>query len=224
MSKLTEKLFVQPPPKEVDPEKFILGGSYDNLITFRPYGDENVVRIDPGPVPYLTIIIYNVVFIAFFYGAYWLIKNHGIDQRPIIVYGVPVTVGLVTCVGFTALTWHRFSKEYQRGPWLIYHKKTERIELPREKLSFDLDEVIHLQFITTKRLNRDHPDSDRFSELNLITMRDGNRKRWPILKSMFWDKIFDKVLKPILEETKIPVVRIENNWMGWETTEKPYRI
>jgi hypothetical protein len=62
----------------------------------------------------------------------------------------------------------------------------------------------------------------RLSELNLISSCDGVRKRWPLLRSTVGLKDFDHVLKPLVENTDLPVVRVQDQWLGWRVTETPY--
>jgi hypothetical protein len=106
---------------------------------------------------------------------------------------------------------------------MIYEKSTGRVTLPREGVSFERHEIVHVQYVTTKRLDWGGViNNDRLSELNLITCRDGERKRWPLLRSIFNIKAFDRLLKPLLEHTDLPVMRVEDQWLGWKITEKPY--
>jgi hypothetical protein len=175
-------------------------------------------------MPTASIVIYNVVFAAFFLGFHWVLKHyaHG-EAGPWIVYGAPLGVGLLTCIAFTAVVYHSFDQARRLGPWLIYEKSTGRVKLPREGLGFERDEIVHLQYVTTKRLDLGGVvDNERLSELNLITCRGGERKRWPLLRSLFNVKAFDRLLKPLLDNTDLPVVRVEDQWLGWEITEKPY--
>ena len=52
------------------------------------------------------------------------------------------------------------------------------------------------------------------SELNLITYRDGVRKRGPLLRSRCNVGAFDRLLKSLLRNTDLPVVRVQDEWMG----------
>ena len=65
-------------------------------------------------------------------------------------------------------------------------------------------------------------NNERLSELNLITCRQGVRNRWPLLRSIFNVKAFDRMLKPLIEHTDLPVVRVEDEWLGWNVSERPY--
>ena len=146
------------------------------------------------------------------------------DHGPLITYGVPAGIGLLTCALFTGTTYYRFSRDLRSGPWLAYDTKARRIELPREGEIFDRDEVVQLQYITTKRLDWGGViNNERLSELNLITCRDGIRKRWPLLRSIADVRAFDGLLGPLLAQTDLPVVRVEDEWLGWKVTERPYR-
>ncbi len=214
------------PPADADPEKFVLGrGHYSNFETACPYHDDRVFRIDPTPVPVWSTIIYNLIFIGAFYGLHLLLKHlMGGEADARMVYGAPIGVGLTTCGLFTLVVYRSFANARRLGPWLIYDKATRRVELPREGgLTFDRHEIVHLQYITTKRLDWGGVlNNERLSELNLITNRDGVRRRWPLLRSIFTVKAFDRVLKPLAENTDLPVVRVQDEWLGWRVTETPY--
>lgn len=214
------------PPADADPERSIIGrGRYDNLQTAHPFSDERVFRIAPRPMPMWSIMVYNSVFAAFFCGVHWAVKHFSDGQAEAWkVYGVPIGVGLMTCGLFTAIVYHSFRKAIRLGPWLVYDKLTGRVDLPREGVSFDRQEIVHVQYITTKRLDWGGVlNDDRPSELNLVTCRDGERRRWPLLRSILNVRAFDWILKPLIRETGLPVVRVKDEWLGWETTETPYK-
>jgi hypothetical protein len=140
------------PPKDADPEKFIIGrGGYSNLRTAMPYFDEREFRVDPVPMPVLSIVILNSIFILFFFGMFWLTWHYG-RQEPGAIAAI-VGIGSFTCVGFTVLVWYRVRRDQQLGPWLIYDKATGRVTLPREEAAFERQEIVHVQYITTKRLD-----------------------------------------------------------------------
>ena len=213
------------PPTNADPRRFIIGrGIYDNFQVARPYCDEHVFRIDPTPVPFGTIVIYNLMFIVFFIGFALIAKNFA-DADPILAYVAPICVGGVTCLAFTVIAYYRFSSEVHRGPWLIYDKSSKHVELPREGRVFHRNEIVHLQYITTKNLKRGRViNNDRTSELNLITSDGTDRHRWPLLRSIFTSKAFDSILRPLMQETDLPVVRVVDQWLGWKVTEEPYHF
>ena len=212
------------PPPDADPEKFIIDrGSYSNLQLARPYFDDRVFRIDPTPMPVRSIVIYNLLYIGAGYGFHWALKHltHG-DAGPWAVYGAPIGITLLTCDFVTAIIYYSFAKACDWGPG----SSTTRLPAAsncREGVSFDRREIVYLQYITTKRLDWGGvANNQRLSELNLITSRDGQRKRWPLLQSMFNVKAFDRLLKPLLEDTNLPVVRLQDEWLGWRVTETPY--
>jgi hypothetical protein len=90
-------------------------------------------------------------------------------------------------------------------------------------VAFDPHEIVHLQYITTKRLDWGRVANNvRLSELNLVTCRDGLPKRWPLLRSIYNVKAFDRLLKPLMENTNLPVVRVKDEWLGWRVSEAPY--
>jgi hypothetical protein len=210
------------PPADADPEKFIIGdGNYDNLQTATGLFVNGVFQLAPTPMPVPTIVIYNIFFAAVSYGLYWLVKYHtGGDAGLWVV--APMGIGLLTCMLFTVITYLSFAKANRLGPWLIYHTKGGRVELPRQRETFERDEIVHLQYITTKRLDWGGVvNNDRLTELNLITCRQGVRKRWPLLRSIAGNA-FDRILRPLVEYTDLPVVRVEDEWLGWNVSERPY--
>lgn len=213
------------PPPDADPEKFVIGrGLYTNLQTATPYCDQQEFRLDPAPMPARSIVVYNIVFAAFFFGFYWVLKHytHG-EAAPWVVYGAPIGIGLFTCTLFTLVVYCSFDMARRLGPWMIYEKSTGRVTLPREGMSFERHEIVHLQYVTTKRLDWGGVvNNERLSELNLITCRGGERKRWPLLRSLANVKAFDRLLQPLLDNTDLPVARVEDQWLGWQITEKPY--
>ena len=211
------------PPVNADPEKFILGdGMYTNLQTAGSYADERIFRIEPSPLPLGSVLTVNLIFANHFFGFHWMMRQfsqlpHG--PGPWVVYGAPVGIGLTTCGLLNGIVYYSFAKARRLGPWLVYDKASGQVELPRENIRFERREIVLVQYITTKRLDQ---GGDRLSELNLITLRDGTRKRWPLLRSTLQSKAFDQVLQPLLAHTDLPVVRVEDKWLGWDVMEKPY--
>ena len=140
---------------------------------------------------------------------------------------VPIGLGLLTCLLFDGLVYLEFAAARRGEPWLIYDKTTGRVELPREHMSFERKETVHLQYITTKSLTdpsiQDTSQApSRRSELNLITLRDGVRQRWHLLRSSSAWNAFDGILLPLMRETDLPVVRVRDDLHGWKVTEEPY--
>jgi hypothetical protein len=213
------------PPPDADPERFILGvGGYDNLRTARAYNDDHVFRIDPAPIPVWGIVLFDAIFIGFFFTFHWLLKYHTHGEAgALAVYGAPIVIGLMTCAGFTVLVYHAHSTAMRSGPWLVYDKASGVITLPREGVSFENQEIVHLQYATTKRLFPEaYARMDRFSELNLVVLRNGERKRWPILRSIFTYGAFDYLLKPLIANTGLKVLRVQDQVNGWKISEKAY--
>lgn len=208
------------PPHDTNPEKFIIGrGWYANLRTAVPVDDDQEFRIDVAPMPITTIAILNAVFIMFFGGFYWACSTYGNASKLLIALAT-IGIGATTCVSFTAVTYCSFNNARRRGPWLIVNKLTKKIALPREGVQFDVTEVVHLQYITTKRLDWGGVlNNDQLSELNLITCTDGETKRWPILRSISSVMAFEYIIAPLLDCTDMPVVRIVDELLGWKITE-----
>ena len=214
------------PPPDADPDKFIIGrGSYGNLQTAKAVFENGVFRLDPAPMPVVSIVIVNLVFAAFFFGFHWVAKHFSSGQTDLIMlYIAPVGVGVMTCVGYTAIAWYSFAKANRLGSWMVYDTRTGEIELPREHERFTKNEIVYLQYITTKDLAwGGTTNNERLSELNLVTCRDGVRKRWPLLRSIANVRAFDRLLKPLVEHTDLPIVRVQDEWLGWKVTERPYR-
>jgi len=209
------------PPDDANPEKFIIGrGAYTNLRTSVSFSDHKEFRIDPAPMPVMGIVILNIVFIMFFGAICWVFITYGDPWIALAGIGI----GTLTSVLYTAMTYYSFRKARREGPWLVVDKKTEKVSLPREGVEFDADEVVHLQYITTKRLDFGGVlNNDPLSEINLVTCVDGDRKRWPILRSIANVNAFEYLIDPMLESTNIPVVRIVDEWLGWNTTETVLR-
>jgi len=208
------------PPADADPEKFILGQSiYRTLRTACPYYDGRVFRIDPAPMPSWTIITFDLIFIAFAYTFYWVASRLADGNAGFWAFAV----GAMTCTLFTVVAYSSFASTRRLGPWLIYDQMTGTVELPRQGVTFQRSEIVHLQYITTKRLDADSPlNHERLTELNLITCRDGVRQRWPLLGSLFNGRPFDPLLAPLLRNTDLPVVRVKDQRLGWRITETPY--
>ena len=213
------------PPPDADPEDYIIGeGWYDNLTLARPYCDGRTFRIDPYPVPWFGITMLNVVFVLFFGGVYVGVSYLTGDWSHLGLLGLCVVIGGMTCGGVSGIYIYRYRRANRLGPWLILDRTTGRIELPREGITFERSDVLHVQYITTKHLGLgDHGDEMRVSELNLITLRDGVRERWPLLQSGATVRAFSKVLRAIQHHTDLPVMRVRDGWWSWEVTRTPYR-
>jgi hypothetical protein len=211
------------PPPDVDPEKFIIGrGIYHNLDIARVHFDDETFRIEPAPMPVGWIVFLNLVFIGFFGTAYWLASRAAGGIQTLEKVSI-IGIGLLVGGGFTAGMVYTYRHANRRGPWLIYDKRTRCVTLPRENLSFAREEIVQLQYITTKDLSWDDDvGNEQRSELNVITVQGGERKRWPLLQSIFTDKAFDHVVKPLVEQTDLPVVRVRDKWLGWRVTERPF--
>jgi hypothetical protein len=214
------------PPPDADPENFVIGqGWYSNLRTACVWHDDPIFRIDPAPMPVGSLVLYNLIFVVVGYGFHWALKNltHG-DAGQWAIYG-PIGAGIVACGVFTMGVYFSFRNAQRLGPWLIYNKTTGHVELPREGVAFDRPEIVHLQYITTKRLAYNRVvNNERVSELNLITNQNGIRKRWPLLRSNANRKDFDHILTPLAQHTNIPVVRVQDQLLGWRVSETPYNV
>lgn len=215
------------PPDSANPENFIIGQAkcYDNLRVAVPTSTETEFRLDPGPMPILSMIVKPLLVIAFVVGSLWIcmaIRAPG--DIPLFAYVVATVVGLFNCVMFTVLPYFRFTHERRRGSWLIFDKATRRLHLPRLQQTFDFSDIYYLQYITTKKLkSQSKDDPKRLTELNLVTRKNGEQKRWQLLTSSSTsDKFFDHLLWPLIHETRIPVMRLEDTRDGWDVTVEPY--
>jgi hypothetical protein len=212
---MTPYLMTQP-RNDVDPEKYIIGvGWYTNLRTTIPFENESEFRIDPAPMPTTSILVLNAVFVAFTGAFFGVATIFGDAMAPLLVVAT-FGVCAMTCVAFTAIVYFSFDSARRRGPWLVFNKLTKKVTLPREGKEFTTAEVVHIQYITTKphrpkRASKGH----LASELNLVACANGERKRWPILRSGLAYYAFDHIVTPLLDSTTIPVVRIREEWAGW---------
>ncbi len=213
------------PPPDADPELFILGrGGYDNLRIARPWHDDTVFRIDPAPMPVISIIVFNLILTAVIGGFFWLVISRPSGALHAGWLGAIIGIGVFICVSFTSLVYWRFHSERRAGPWLIYHKASGLVNLPRHGISFAPHEIVHVQYITTKDLAWSGVvNNEQYSELNLVTCVDGERKRWPMLRSIFNVRAFDYIVRPLVEQTRLPVVRVKDQLWGWKVTAQPYR-
>ncbi len=178
------------PPANANPDQFIIGrGWYGNFRIARPYCDERVFRIDPAPTPVRDMVATNLLFVVACCG-FHLLGRHFLDSETDVLFiYAPLGLGLMVCVLYTAIVYYTFRNAWRLGPWLIYDKATGCVELPREKVRFTPHEIVHLQYITTKRLDWGGVvNNSRLSELNLVTYREGQRKRWPLLRSIFTEQ------------------------------------
>ena len=121
----------------------------------------------------------------------------------------------------------RLGGEQARGPWLRFDKGTQQVELPRQRLAFDLKEIVYLQYVSTAvfELPRSvfQASTQGVSEINLVTVRGGKLPRWNLVNSCYPSGAFEKVLDPMIEHTPIPVVRITETAGPWKVWIRPYR-
>ncbi len=197
------------PPADADPEK-VHHRSCVLMATFEQHGRlmmGRLFRLEVEPMPVGSIVVYNLIFAAFFFGFYWACERLTDGEVGRWAIYAPLCIGLLTCTIFTVVTYVSFDRARRLGPWLIYDKASGRVSLPREGVTFEPSEIVHLQYITTKRLDLGGvTNNERMSELNLVTCRGGVRKRWPLLRSIANLRAFDRLLKPVVENTNMPVV------------------
>jgi hypothetical protein len=222
-------------PADFNPENFIDGKG--QFLMGRPavaYGDPREFRIDPAPVPpfpILNLVATNIVFVLFFAGFAWFCVTHddsGVNE--FAIYAGTTAVGLMTCacsVGFSMYGRWLAARELARGPWLRYDKVTRRVELSRQRLTIEFSEIVHLQYVSTARLDRPRTvigENSKYvhSELNLVTVRGGKRERWNLVNSYSPSGAFGEVLDHLIEQTPIPVVRITETAGPWKVWIRPY--
>ena len=195
---------------KAEPERPAAGRPKNELsLVARPYGDDRVFRIDRIPMPWITIIAVNLLCVALCYGLHWFLKHAGGDANvrsivdpAVFAYVFPPALALFLCVGLAALSFYFYGGK----PWLVYHKATRRVELPRHKVSFDRPEIVRLEYIVHASLG--HRSNDlRWSEpdkvtwsLYLVTCRDGRLQQWSLLKSPYIP--LDYLLPPLTRETR----------------------
>lgn len=211
------------PPADLDPEDFIIcQGTYASWATWRAVSDGQTFRIEPLPVPIKSIAACNLLFLVVCFGFYWVLRYHTHGQAGAWAVIAPLAIALLTCGTFTGATVWIFQRERRLGPWLIYEAASGRVHLPREGVVFQRAEIICFQDITTKLLQwPGFGNNQRRSELNLITARAGSRRRWPLLRSSNTIRAFESVVKPLIAQTGLPVVRISDELLGWRLTKQP---
>ena len=198
-------------------EQWIIGdGSYDNLRVSRVADDVTSFSIIPAKTPWVMIVLVNLLFIAAGVAFYLVLRRF----RPEIGRAVPLLVcggmGVFTCTLFTLIVTWRFGSELKRGPWLTYDKRRRILTLPRLGQQFALTEIVHVQYITTRRQRDGGFFGDLLSELNVVTLREGRRARWHLVRSILSHGAFEHVLRPMLRSTPIPIVRVRQRVMGRE--------
>ena len=211
------------PPVDINLEHFIFGnGLYTNTRMSRAVFDESQFRIEPAPTGWGYIIAANAAFVTFFVGFVMLV-GHLEPENLVVAAMLCLGVGLMTCTIFTVLVLWDYQREQRQGTWLIYDKVTRSVRLPRLGETFAFGEIVHLQYISTKDLSEGTlTNNPANSEINLVTLRDGKRERWPLLRSWGSHGAFGHVLKPLVRETDIPVVRITDSLLSWDVSIRPY--
>lgn len=217
--------------QEIDPEKFVIGeGHYTNQRTAKAIDSNREFILEPYPITqaFVGVFIMDMLIAFVFGGIAWLastfLRRAMQDDLPYFLALVFLT-GIATCILYSVWSMCEFVREKERGTILIYDKFTEEVKLPRHGMQFSIDEVLHLQYVTTKRLQTGTiVNNDRISELNLVTIVDGQRKRWPLLRSIAGINAFDYLVKPVLQHTTLNVVRVKDEAFGWKITETPLRL
>jgi hypothetical protein len=205
-------------PPNVDPELLIIGeGSCDNLRTWKPTLNEREFRIDPRPMPLWSIVLQNALIVALSCVLQWVFLKAKLAGDVVPKYTIPILGGFL-CVANTLIAVPTHQIANKRGTRLIYDLKSDRVDLPHEGEKFARTEIVHLQYITT----RTGFDEAR-SELNLITLRNGKRERWPILRSSRAYRPFDSVLRPLVAQTGLPVVRVTDGYKTGEIRQNPWK-
>lgn len=100
------------------------------------------------------------------------------------------------------LDWY-FSK---KGPWLVWDRRKEFLELPKLHMTFEKDEIVCFQQLTAKDRT-----GDTNTEFNVITRKiDGQRQRYPVISSITI-KQMEKISKLFSEITGIPLFVMRND-------------
>ena len=174
MSGLKEEEFVG------DNEPFLIGGGYDNLTTHHLVTTKDYVSLEPyGIHAYMMMLVFNVLFVAFFAFVYYLAV---LSENAVWILSVIVCLGLVTCALYDAVVFYRFRGALDRGVVLKYIRGSEVIELPAYDLEFSITDSIHIECITARQSSGDF--GDRNSELNFVSTVGPEPKRWNLLRSI----------------------------------------
>lgn len=215
------------PPENLNPENFVIGQtSYDPFVVAVATNDDNEFRLHPAPVPLLSMILNSglwMVAVAGFIRLFsWSAGRFG--EPPLFAYIIISLIGGIGCFFHTLFPWFRFRYEQRHGTWLAYDKTSRRVRLPRHAQEFGLREIVYLQYVTTKKLEPyEKGEEYQLTELNLVTCKDGERKRWPLLKTSSKSRdAFGHLLRLLIQSTEIPVVRFRDSRRGWEVTVEPY--
>jgi len=117
-----------------------------------------------------------------------------------------VAIAIAFSLGIIYLYSYFANKASHRvGPLLVIDKDTGSVILPRQKQVFKKDQVLHLQVLTV-------PGTGRYllmklNEINLLTVVDGRRMRWPILGRVDDYRHVEGVINELLANTDLPVMR-----------------
>ncbi len=200
----------------IDVEEFdtVIGeGAYTTARTARLTRCPNEVRIDPIPVPYVALVIQNVVFIGFFAGMFFIVYTFG--GRTFLASIFCTFIGTLTCVVFTTFTIWLHRDALQRGPCLVFDPKTEKVRLPQEGVAFAREQVRCVQYITTRRPQRSESAGRgrRLTEVNIIVGGEGKLQRYPLLRN-YSSNGYKSLVKQLAEQDLFPVVRVQESVFG----------
>ena len=177
-------------------------------------------RIDPAPYPTGAVVGMNLMCLAAAVGLHFFFRNEAdAPQERWLWYAVPAGAALLGGGGFTAFVSWESWLDRRRGTWLVYEKETRRVRLPRYGEEFDLAEVVHLQDLVGPERGSG-PLSEPWADLSVITCRNGERRRWLLMK--YDGAGFDSILRPLAGATPIPVVRIRHKRFGCGVTIEPF--
>ena len=118
--------------------------------------------------------------------------------------------GLGMAIFFVSLSVHLKRNAMKIGPLLIIEKQTGKVILPRQNKLFNHSEILHLQVITGFD---EHDEAyQEVTEINLVTMHDGQRMRWPVTGRIhnYYKRKF--VIDRLLDETDMPVMYYKQKW------------
>ena len=173
--------------------------------------DSESFKIAPTRLP-IAAIIGQCVCILTIFGIVEYLYGRLFHSLVFTSIGMLASVALAAIMAGVTFGW--FSHQVELGPWLVFDKTDQRIQLPRYIKSFAINEIVHLQAVRS-RLSPAAPRGKRkrqYSELHLVTIHDGKCERWHFQDCFGRDALgFQDLLLPLIKATPIPVVQVRES-------------